>query len=576
MGAFLSGLLGAAGDDIKNQSDRAYKEKRQELQDRLDVLKLAIGNPHVDQNQVDKLLGNYDELAQDFKYKSANKSKSPISDIAKMAQKLVHHGQQRAGQQQGQAQGQQDVQQAPGVTAQPQTTTGFSGQPFQLPPQGQAGGITPQGQPAQGGQPAQAMPQVQPQQMTPPIPQSRFGIMTREQERGIQKAAGEEDFETELKHTGRTQQATFDQKLKEVDQLVKQGYPKQEAQQIVFGRAATPAGQKFAPFYISGAQVPQETQVDALGNPIDREKGIYKLEETSGKFYPVNAAPRAGGGADELAKMAKIILAKKGITKPTEEQAAAATKEAGADLFRNKVTNPLERMEIQRNTVRTIMGENQILQAPTHVPGASQRGPVTIPFSGIKAAPTTPALPAPSAPVARAGGAATPTVPAAPTGFTPEVKGMERTRKTNAEVIMQKGAQDIAKINSLVSRHPDWFGPTAGRFQELVKRVGVSDPDIGTLKGALESFQDFLPSLHGFRSKGVLDSWKETLDNPLKNPQYTIAVMRSMMDAAEQLRKSILGRNTETITAAGEEAKAAGKVKRKVYNEATGNFDEAQ
>jgi hypothetical protein len=251
--------------------------------------------------------------------------------------------------------------------------------------------------------------------------------------------------------------------------------------------------------------------------------------------------------ADELGKAAAIILAKKGVTNPTPEQKAAAVQEAGTDLFRNKFVLPEERLQLQRDAVRYIPGEEGMLPLPTHLPGARRGVP------GPAMPPRQPGAPTPAA----AGGMAAPggVIPY-PAGFTPKLSGPDRTRKTNAEVIMQRSGDFIATIQRLQGTHPEWFGATGPAWAEIQRTFGTLDPDVGTLKGSMDGLVGFLPSLHSFRSRGILDEWKKTLDNPLRNPSATIATIREVAKAAQELRDVILRRSTAPMTAEGEENKA--------------------
>jgi len=316
---------------------------------------------------------------------------------------------------------------------------------------------------------------------------------------------------------------------------------------------AKPKGQKFTPFHINGANIPEDVETDGYNHPIDREKGIYKMEETTGKFYPADAAPSSKAIGDQLTQWTKIILAKNPKLSPEQ-----ATQQAATELFKGKFVLPQQRLVLQANTVRTIMGENGLLQVPSHAGGPPPRA---VAFPNQVQAPT---MPSPSAPVQRgmggAGNVPRGTLsPPVSQPWHPEVKGMERGRKTNAEVIMTQGGNAIATIGAMTQKHPDWFGPGAGRIQDLEKRIGTADPDVGRLKGAMESLIGFLPALHGFRSAGILKGWQDTMDNPLKNPQYTVQVMREVMKAAEETRNSILKRDVGPMSAAGSEQTAVGR-----------------
>jgi hypothetical protein len=163
MGALLSGILGAAGADIEKQADRRYQEKRQERLDQMRILELAISNPQLASEhpeQIPKLFEHLQEIADDAKYKSPNKSiKDPMVKIGQFAGHLFQRKKQQQQQQGQQQQFRADVQGAPGMTAQPQ-------QPVAPGPQSAAP------QTAQAPQAAQ----------TAPMPTSRFGSMpTREE-----------------------------------------------------------------------------------------------------------------------------------------------------------------------------------------------------------------------------------------------------------------------------------------------------------------------------------------------------------------------------------------------------------
>jgi len=275
------------------------------------------------------------------------------------------------------------------------------------------------------------------------------------------------------------------------------------------------------------------------------KSGTLEIDLNNPDAAPVFRPTMAKTGADDVAKWAKVYMAKDPSLTP-----AQATQKAAAMLIETKQLLPEQRLQATYDAVRTIQGETGFAQLPTHVRQGGRTVTPPIPSSRLTPGPAGTGQPPASG---SAGG-----VRQIPYGdFKPEIKGTERTRKTNAEVIMQRGGSAIATINQMSREHPDWFGPVAGRVQDLEKRFGNADPRIGQLKGAVESLIGFLPSLHSFRSKGILDSWKETLDNPLKNPQLTIATMREVMKAAEELRNDILQRNAGPMSAEEEESKAA-------------------
>jgi hypothetical protein len=607
MGAFLSGLIGKLGQRQEMEEQRSYEENRAE-RDRMRKLVEYAGEMAIQKGDIEALPAIYGELDELGKFPGAT-VENPFEELGKKIGGMFHRRKQQQQQQQQAQRADQQYQQitgqpppgappaggSPGGYVEPPPGIG-TGTPFFTPAQAQKLQQNPLQAPANAPPGAQAPgqaagagviptganqgtltppPGARPANVTPPMPAMPEWVKRYRQalDLGQQRAQAqkEQEFQTGRTHAGieagdlTQQQITKIKALSNFFQSPEGGKmdaktATDEAERAVLGKALAPPAQKFAPFYINGAQIPAENQVDALGNPIDRQNGIYKLEESTGKFYPAASAPRAAG-SDELTRMTKIILAKKGITKPTEAQALAATQEAGTDLFRNKVINPQERLDLQKNTVRTIVGESGVLQAPTHVPGAMEKGPSVIPF-GLPGATPTPPMPAPREPVKRKGQPSATNVPRpapAPIPWIPAITGAERGRKDNAEVIMAKGGELIANISKISREHPEWTGATGPTWQAVQKKFGTADPSLGTLQGSLEGLTGFLPALHGFRSGKVLSSWKETLDNPLRNPALTQNVIREAGEAARELRDAILKRNVGPMSMEEEERKAVSR-----------------
>jgi hypothetical protein len=358
------------------------------------------------------------------------------------------------------------------------------------------------------------------------------------------------EFETKRKQGDTEYTDKLNRQMAAVDTLVKRGMPKQEAEQVVYGKQANP--QRKSLLRVANATSDQYPELNVKG-----KQGTVFIDPETNKavdFVETAAAQRASG-TDDIAKWAKVYMTQN--PRLTPEQAA---QKAANMLVETKQLLPERRVQDTENAVRTIMGEQGVLTAPTHQPGAMGRGPTAAPFPMMgPGLPNMPPRP-PGAPTPSAGApGGTPSGKAAPAApqmqWTPEIKGTERGRKDNAEVIMELGGSTIPVIDQVARAHPDWTGATGPTWQEIQKKFGAADPSLGTIEGKMESLRGFLPALHGFRSGKVLDSWKETLDNPLRNPALTQNVIREVMKAAQELRDVILRRSTDPMTAEGEEKK---------------------
>lgn len=548
MGAFITGLIGRAEQQRDKEEAREFQEAKQERDRKRQMVDYAgqMAIQKGDYASLPAIFGELDELGPPPG--TPKGMKDPYKQLGAKIGSMLGLKKKQQQQQQQNRQADQAYTQVTGAPPPGMPTT-----PPMPPPSGPVAAA--QGQPPQTPQAVGRMgptPQGAPQMApgtTPPIPQSRMQGVVQALESGERRGQmrKEEQAETEFQlgrrhgdvEAGDVRSRKLADQQAYYDAFIKQGMSKDRAEQlseeIAFGKVAAPAKRA----------VKEIPNIEGTPYGYPGKSGTLEIDMNDPNAKPVFRPTTPKTGADDVAKWAKIYMAKD--PRLTPEQ---ATQRAAAMLIETKQLLPEQRLQATYDAVRSIQGETGFAQLPTHVRQGGRTVTPPIPPSRMAPGPAGAGQPPASG---SAGG-----VREIPYGdFKPEIKGTERTRKTNAEVIMQRGGSAIATINQMSREHPDWFGPVAGRVQDLEKRFGNADPRIGQLKGAMESLIGFLPSLHSFRSKGILDSWKETLDNPLKNPQLTIATMREVMKAAEELRNDILKRNAGPMSAEEEESKAA-------------------
>jgi hypothetical protein len=537
MAALLGPLVGGYVGKVRQAHQQEQQKQLKEYDNDMRTYQLALDNAAKlnlwdDVGNITNLMNERTEELPGAKHAM---KQGQLGDIGAIGGKLAGMFKQRQQQQKQQAQQQAALKaygslpgnQPPGA---PPNTDGTQTTTLQVPgaaPAPQASGALPQ---------------------MPPLRQRSQELFKRlgpEFQQANEAQAGRE-FETKRKQGDTEYTDKLNRQMAAVDTLVKRGMPKQEAEQVVYGKQANP--QRKSLLRVANATSDQYPELNVKG-----KQGTVFIDPETNKavdFVETAAAQRAGGAADDLTKMAKIILAKKGITNPTEAQAAAATQEAGADLFRNKVTNPQERIQLTKDAVRTIVGESGTMTVPTH-----QRNSYS---GGGSAAPALPAMPPSNLPGA-GGGSTRPPAAAAPAaaprpggggftpfpeGFNPKIPAAERTAMDTAQGVMMSATRLSKELPQLVKEHPNQFGTFAGRVTSarmpesgvpLVQ--GTASPEMGALNTDLHSVAAFLTGVHRARGIGYANKWAEVLGNPFVNPEFTEQALKRAAQVATAVQK---------------------------------------
>lgn len=95
-------------------------------------------------------------------------------------------------------------------------------------------------------------------------------------------------------------------------------------------------------------------------------------------------------------------------------------------------------------------------------------------------------------------------------------------RKPNAEELKRNDLsgnvnENLDKLEDIVSRRPELFGPVAGRMTKAKEMIGTSDPDVAALKTIEDNLGMALQSAHGMRSAQHVATSAESVLNGLKN-----------------------------------------------------------
>jgi len=496
MGAFLAGMLGAAGADIEKQSDRAYQEKRQERMDRMKILELAAGNPSFKPEDLGNLFNSLQDVADDAHYKSENKAiKDPFKQIGHFVEGIWKKREQKQAQQAIADQAKSDVEGAPGVTTQPQMKVpGIAGGQYNVPAPTQAEMAQAQAQPQQ-----QQYKMVPRRGYTPPMPDSRFdfskSFRTQAEQDEMARKARKESFETGLEEGTRTSQAKLDQQLKEVDQLQKRGYSKAEAERIVFGKAAfSSSGNVKAFFKRPGSDETEMGFVDK-NNP--------------GGFIDVNGEPVPGAKVAASPTQERLYGLMQAFYWRNRKQGlndVEAREAAGEQVYKMtgiKIAKTEQEMAIA--SIRSGVGpgpgipESTPPGAPPARPGAQTPRPVT------------PAMP-PSRVAPRAAAAA----PAQPTAATAPLRSKLNPRE-------QENAQFY--INSLTGG-PKATGISQARAimgQQALQKLGVTPEDLNARAETRKAAGKALEKLT------LITASNEGLENALKRHGQVLISLRDQL-----------------------------------------------
>lgn len=524
MGAFLSGLLGAAGADIEKQSDRRYQEKRQERLDRIKILELAISNPNTDPNVLPHIFGELDDLAKDAGYKSESKVKDPFTQMGGMVAKILQRRKQQQAQQGQQQQVRSDVQGAPGVTAQP---GGFQiGGPPTGAPMAQQGG---------GGMTAQP-PKAPVSRETPPIPTSRFGGMFRTREQQLADVeAGEKRKEA---YEERADKRAHQYKIEEIQEQAKARGDK------AIGSPTTVVGEDGKSHRIREFQ---------------RMDGTRYFEDLGVAGSAAADRPKQAWTIGPNGKPMSILL------DPKTNQPMPGTEN------QNQLPPAYLTEHIRQGEFTFTDSENRVYRIPTTS--------VTRPVMGGGGKPT------PALPPRRTGGATVTPTPA-PTPVKPSPRAIPEMPKGSrfigekAPVGQAKSRADAAKamiplvkhVQSLL-RDPEIrksIGVLPGRVSEAEHVLGNLPPKVQQLYGELKSIYSLAGAMHGWRAIQVASEFERAYGGLHTNPDTLSGGLDAMLQTANEVYQAAYNRPLNGDGAGGPSGATTGAVE--FVRDASGNL----
>jgi hypothetical protein len=502
MGSFMSGLVGQLGENVQRAADREYQEQKQERQQKMRLLELA-GEAAVSKGLFQELpaIGaEMDELASSTPGWKSQAKGLPPDPFKALGTQLAQVLGLRKKQQQQQA-----------------ALKAYA----QLPDMPAAGGVL--------------------ERLGPEIQQA-------------EQAASEREFQTGRKRADIEAADVMPRKMAQVEQLVKGGMKREEAEAIAFGKQAAPAKPNVKEI--------QNVKGDAYGHP--GEVGTLEVDLNTGKETFRATAPKPAG-------QGRIFTVNQGGHKVLYD----ATGKRIADL--GPQDEPIQwRPKQIGNQVwyEPFSTRRHVALAPPQPALPEGEKAAQMPQDASKAGgrPPTPEMPPPSAPVARAaqrGGTQTTGAPAVtrPPGVTPgavyggeKYTAQQKTMLERTEVSMRTGVAAAQQLDQLPQQFPDWFGPISGRITEVQRKIGTAPPQIGGLLAQIHSIQNFLPSLHGLRGKYPLEAWERVLGDPFVNPSATANAIRGALKAAEEYRKAIQAGNfSEVVTVEDVERQKGGE-----------------
>src|SRR5579872_2463563 len=306
----------------------------------------------------------------------------------------------------------------------------------------------------------------------------------------------------------------FLEKKKQVEQALGRQLGKDEADKLL-GVYVAPSAPHWAPS-IPGDKVPKEVIEDATNNPIDRSAGAsYKQDTTTGKYYLERAK-----AADKQWKQ---------TPDSSTGWARVSYDSAGKVISLEKDVAPPSYLTGQTTTsVRfTTDQSGNIIEVPvttTRKPNVPSAAPSPQP----KAPPKTATPPG----VAPNGAVLPPTAANAPSGA--RIVGHKPV--SAAQVKSQQiasGARDAGialseMLPRLKEENPDYFGRFVGRTMGIQKFAGVQPDWVADVEAQAGSLEAFLTGVHNARGVKYVDHWKEILNNPYVNPEYTARVAKTL------------------------------------------------
>ena len=115
--------------------------------------------------------------------------------------------------------------------------------------------------------------------------------------------------------------------------------------------------------------------------------------------------------------------------------------------------------------------------------------------------------------------------------YNPQPTATQRTKGDLA----QSAVERIAEMRAVVAKHPEYFGPVAGRMQNAQAWLGSSDPDAVTYNTAAQYLADHSAGVFGGRGQYITQALHGITD-----PHYTPEGLNAALDEAERSAKGFV------------------------------------
>ena len=107
--------------------------------------------------------------------------------------------------------------------------------------------------------------------------------------------------------------------------------------------------------------------------------------------------------------------------------------------------------------------------------------------------------------------------------------------------------ENLDKLEEIVKRRPDLFGPVAGRMTEARMWAGSNDPDVGVLKTIHDNLGMAAQSAHSMRSAQHVETSANSVLNGFKNgPDAVLASAKALRDSVKTFTKDVQEGNPST------------------------------
>jgi hypothetical protein len=109
--------------------------------------------------------------------------------------------------------------------------------------------------------------------------------------------------------------------------------------------------------------------------------------------------------------------------------------------------------------------------------------------------------------------------------YNPQPTATERQRGDLA----QSAVDRVAEMRSILQKHPEFFGPGAGRAQKVATWLGSQDPDAQTYQSAARYLADHSAGIFGARGEYIMNQL-----HSLTDPHFNPAALNAALDEAER------------------------------------------